>query len=243
MTACYSIHQGDCIEWLRHLPDESVDLIITDPAYESLEKHRKRGTTTRLKKSKSSSNKWFDVFPNRRFQELFAELYRVLKRDRHFYMFCDAETMFVAKPLAEAAGFRWWNNIIWVKDRIGMGYHYRRKHEYILFLEKGKRRLRDLGIADVIECKTVRGEFPTQKPLQVASILSYQSSEPGELVVDPFMGSGTVGEAALIGARSFAGCDVSDDAHAATRKRLGAFEVGDPFAEHTGQRGLFQRVG
>ena len=102
----FSLHQVDAIEWLRSLDDESVDLVITDPPYESLEKHRKRGTTTRLKHSKASSNDWFDIFPNTRFPELFAECYRVLKADRHFYMFCDAETMFVAKPLAEAAGFK-----------------------------------------------------------------------------------------------------------------------------------------
>ena len=45
MTPSHSLHQGDCIEWLRGLPDESVDLIVTDPAYESLEKHRAKGTT------------------------------------------------------------------------------------------------------------------------------------------------------------------------------------------------------
>ena len=57
----------DAVEWLQQLPSESVDLLITDPAYESLEKHRAIGTTTRLKHSKASSNDWFHVFPNARF--------------------------------------------------------------------------------------------------------------------------------------------------------------------------------
>ena len=60
---------------------------------------------TRLKHSKASSNDWFQIFPNARFPELFREIHRVLKKDRHFYLFSDQETMFVAKPLAEAAGF------------------------------------------------------------------------------------------------------------------------------------------
>ena len=124
---------------------------ITDPPYESLEKHRAIGTTTRLKHSKASSNDWFAIFPNARFPELFAEVYRVLSKNAHFYLFCDPETMFVAKPLAEEAGFKFWKPLVWDKIAIGMGYHYRARYECILFFEKGKRKLNDLGIADIIE--------------------------------------------------------------------------------------------
>ena len=55
--------------------------------------------------------------------------------------------MFVAKPEAERAGFRFWKPLVWDKKTIGMGYHYRARYEFILFFEKGKRRLNDLGIA------------------------------------------------------------------------------------------------
>src|SRR6187401_406617 len=79
----------DAVTWLRTLPAQSVDLVATDPPYESLEKHRAVGTTTRLKHSKSSSNDWFSIFPNSRFPEFFAEVYRVLAKNRHFYLFCD----------------------------------------------------------------------------------------------------------------------------------------------------------
>lgn len=111
----YAIAQADAVEWLRALPDASVDLVITDPAYESLEKHRAVGTTTRLKHSKSSSNDWFTIFPNSRFLELFREVHRVLRKDSHFYLFCDPETAFVAKPLAEQAGFKFWKPLVWDK--------------------------------------------------------------------------------------------------------------------------------
>jgi DNA modification methylase len=111
----FQLTQGDAVTWLRTLPAASVDLVITDPPYESLEKHRAIGTTTRLKHSKASSNDWFSIFPNTRFPDLFAEVYRVLKKDTHFYLFCDPETMFVAKPLAEAAGFKFWKPLIWDK--------------------------------------------------------------------------------------------------------------------------------
>ena len=94
-----SIFNCDAVEWLSSLDSESVDLLITDPPYESLEKHRKVGTTTRLKVSKSSSNTWFEIFPNSRFESLLVEIYRVLKKNTHFYLFCDQETMFFIKPI------------------------------------------------------------------------------------------------------------------------------------------------
>jgi len=111
----FQLSQGDAVAWLRTRPAESVDLLITDPPYESLEKHRSVGTTTRLKHSKASSNDWFSIFPNARFPELFAEVYRVLRRNTHFYLFCDPETMFIAKPIAEQAGFKFWKPLIWDK--------------------------------------------------------------------------------------------------------------------------------
>jgi site-specific DNA-methyltransferase (adenine-specific) len=216
----FQVAQGDAVAWLRGLPTGAVDLLVTDPPYESLEKHRAIGTTTRLKHSKASSNDWFEIFPNSRFAELFAEVHRVLARDAHFYLYCDPETMFVAKPLAEAAGFKFWKPLIWDKRRIGMGYHYRARYECILFFEKGKRRLADLGIADILEAPRVVGGYPAEKPPAVSEVLIRQSSEPGDLVVDPFMGSGSVGVAAIAQGRRFAGNDLCAEAVTITRERL-----------------------
>jgi len=111
----FALSQLDAVAFLRTLPAESVDLLVTDPAYESLEKHRAVGTTTRLKVSAGSSNPWFRVFPNARFAELFEEAHRVLKRDTHFYLMCDPETAFIAKPIAEQAGFKFWKPLVWDK--------------------------------------------------------------------------------------------------------------------------------
>jgi len=207
--AYFQLFRSDAVEWLRRLPDECLDLVVTDPPYESLEKHRAVGTTTRLSHSKSSSNEWFEIFPNHRFEELFSEIVRVLKTDRHFYLFCDAETMFVAKPIAEKVGLKFWKPLIWDKRRIGMGYHYRARYECILFFEKGKRRLNDLGIADILEAPRVSTGYPTEKPVSIAETLIRQSTEPGELVADPFMGSSSAGIAAVLNNRSFVGNDLS----------------------------------
>ena len=216
----FHLHQGDAVEWLRTIPSASVDLVVTDPPYESLEKHRSIGTTTRLKHSKSSSNDWFSIFPNSRFEEAFREVWRVLKKNSHFYLFCDASTMFVAKPIAESVGFRFWKPLVWDKKKIGMGYHYRSRCEFILFFEKGKRKILDLGIPDVLEAPRILHGYPTEKPAAISRVLISQSSLPGELVLDPFMGAGSVGVASVELGRNFKGNDLSAKAVEITRERL-----------------------
>ncbi|ELA9429696.1 site-specific DNA-methyltransferase [Vibrio parahaemolyticus] len=215
-----NLSQDDAVNWLSMLDSAIVDLLITDPPYESLEKHRKIGTTTRLKVSKSSSNQWFEIFPNARFEELLREVYRVLKKNAHFYLFCDQETMFVIKPIAEKVGFRFWKPIIWDKVSIGMGYHYRARHEYILFFEKGKRKLNDLSIPDILTHKRVYRGYPTEKPVSLLEVLVAQSSREGELVVDPFFGSGSTLVAANNLNRQFKGNDISPSAHEHIRQRM-----------------------
>ena len=91
-------------------------------------------------------------------------------------MFCDQETLFVVKPIAEKVGFKFWKAIIWNKVNIGMGYQYRSRHELILFFEKGKRKLNDLGNPNVLECKRVHRGYPTEKPVAILEILIKQSS-------------------------------------------------------------------
>ena len=212
----HQIDQADAVAWLKTLSNESVDLIVTDPAYESLEKHRAVGTTTRLKKE------WFPIFPNARFEPLFAEMYRVLKKNSHCYILCDQETMFAIKPFGEKAGFKFWKPIIWDKVSIGMGYHYRCRYECVLFFEKGKRRLTSLSTPDVLTIPRVRGGYPTEKPAALFNVLIGQSAKRGELVVDPFVGSGASAQSAVSLGMSFLGCDINPAAVALATERMTA---------------------
>ena len=222
MSAKFCLKQLDAVAFLQTIKSASVDLLITDPPYESLEKHRSVGTTTRLKHSKASSNDWFNIFPNARFYELFAEIYRILAKNAHFYMFCDSETIFVAKPIAEELGFKFWKALIWDKKKIGMGYHYRARYENILFFEKGKKKLNNLGIPDILEQPRIYRGYPTEKPVELSKTLIEQSTQPGQLVVDPFCGSGSVGVAALQLQRDFTGNDSCAEALHISRQRLRA---------------------
>jgi site-specific DNA-methyltransferase (adenine-specific) len=235
MPSYYYLSALDAVEYLKSIEDRSIDCIITDPPYESLEKHRKIGTTTRLKQSKASSNKWFDIFPNNRFEELSIELFRVLKNNAHFYLFCDSATMFAIVPIAEAVGFRFWKPIVWDKKHIGMGYHYRNRYEFILFFEKGKKKLNNLGISDIIECPRIHRGYPTEKPSAISEILIEQSTQPEAIILDPFIGSGSIGVAATKLGRHFLGCDTNHEALMLSGERIssiGGILSKDHFRNH-----------
>jgi site-specific DNA-methyltransferase (adenine-specific) len=222
--ARFAIDQADAFATLAALPAGSVDMLNFDLPYESLEKHRAWGTTTRLSHSKKSSNDWFGVVKNERFMDLFAECHRVLAKNAHLYAWCDDETSDFMKLAAQAAGFKVWKRLVWDKKAIGMGYHYRARYEFILFMEKGKRRLADLGMPDVLEAKRIKHKdaYPAEKPVEINEIFTRQSTAPGELVCDPFMGSGSAGVAALKNGRKFLGSDVSPKAVLHARRRLDA---------------------
>ncbi len=128
--------------------------------------------------------------------------------------------MFIAKPIAEKIGFKFWKPLIWDKMKIGMGYHYRSRYENILFFEKGKRKLNDLSMPDIIECKRVYQGYPTEKPAAVSETLILQSTQKNELVIDPFFGSGSVAEASIRNKRLFMGCDIKDSAVKLAQERL-----------------------
>lgn len=233
----HEIRLTDAMIGLQGLDSDSVDLIVTDPPYSSLEKWREMGTTTRLAKSAMSSNEWFPTVSNDYFPDFFAQCYRVLKKGTHLYVMCDEETADVLKPMLVEAGFNLRKSVIWHKvgklERIscpncgthvgdrhrpgvpGMGYPYRSSYEFILLAQKGKRKPpEDRGVRnffnDVAEIEWIKNSeaYPTEKPVELCERLIRQSSSEGELVLDPFAGSGSCGEAAYHLRRNFLGFDV-----------------------------------
>jgi len=128
--------------------------------------------------------------------------------------------MFVVKPIAEERGFKFWKPVVWDKCKIGMGYHYRARYEFILFFEKGKRKLNDLGIPDILAVPRIHKGYPAEKPTELLEMLIKQSSQIDDVVCDPFMGSGSAGVAALKQGRRFIGNDILPEAFEITKERL-----------------------
>ena len=133
------------------------------------------------------------------------------------------------------------NGVVTHNCKIGMGYHYRARYELILFFEKGKRRLNDLGVSDVLPFPRVFKGYPAEKPVEINEVLVRQSTAPGDLVIDPFMGSGSAGVAAVRNGRSFRGTDLCQEAVEITKGRLldaGAVEDERASVDVPGQLGL-----
>jgi site-specific DNA-methyltransferase (adenine-specific) len=211
---------SDALEWLAMIGDASVDLIVTDPPYSSLERHRAVGTTTRLRS-------WFPVVSNEYIEALMIAAWRVLRPNSHLYLMCDQATAFWLVPrsvdeVGVRTGERWtfWKAIVWDKVRRGTGYHYAASHEFILFFEKGQRQLNSRKHKDVLSVPRIGGEYPTEKPVELLRTLIENSTNPGDVVIDPFCGSGATGVAAVQCGRRFFGCDIEERAVDITRRRL-----------------------
>jgi len=244
VTLFHEMKKITALEGLRELADSSVDLTITDPPYNTLEKHREVGTTTRLTASKQSSNEWFETVDFDYLFEVFKECYRVLRRPSHLYVLCDEETADILKPGLKDIGFEQRKSLIWEKvgklEKVscpncgahvtekhrpgtpGMSYPWRSCYEMILFFQKGKRPAADdRSQRNVLRVPWIKrqGAYPTEKPVELLERIIAQASLEGALVLDPFAGSGSCGEAAFNLRRSFLGFDVEDRAMARFEER------------------------
>ena len=219
------VELGDALFLLSGIDNESIDLVVTDPPYPSLEKYRSVGTTTRL-------TDWFEVVPWDYLRAVLIELRRVLRRNTHCYVVGDWDAIHNHfYPDAEAAGFRRWPPIIWDKVVIGGGYHWRCRHEYICFFEKGHRNLNNRSEPSIQAAKRPAGkakEYPTQKPTELLRKLILNSSDPGDVVLDPFCGSGSTGLAALHEGRRFIGFDSSHRAVQLAAAAMSITNAGQP---------------
>lgn len=222
------LHKKDAFAFLETLPNESVDLVFTDPPYWTLNKWRNVGTTTRLggNTDKDKQTGWFETIDSEELWQLICEIYRVLKKDRHAFIMCDGQTLKWILGYVEEAGFDYYKPLIWDKVSLGMGYHFRSRHEFIVMLDKGKnRKPKNLSLPDIFTVPMVKGGYPTQKPLGLINTFIEQFTEENELVVDPFFGSGTVPLSCKDFKRKFQGSDISDEAHKYTNERLASLSL------------------
>jgi len=226
-------HVEEALAGLQSLPSGSVNLVVTDPAYNTMEKWRAQGTTTRLSHSKSSSNDWFPVVDMEYLGDCISECYRVLQNNSYLFVMCDFFTGIEVHSAAIAAGFDPKKPLIWEKvgkrmtvvcptchvkvteiegrGSPGMGYPFRSGYEMIYFAQKGKRKPpQNKSIRDVLRYPRLKGDnlWPTQKPIDLLKVLIELSSAPGDLVLDPFAGSGSTLVAAALLERKYLGFDV-----------------------------------
>lgn len=224
------IVQADCLEFLAGLPAESVDVLTTDPAYSGMNQHLQLGRGRIVGKYSEAGRpgeRWFQEFRDdpESFRRFLAECRRVLRDGRHAYFMFDSFSLLTLGPLVREA-FDVKNLIVWDKLLLGMGHHFRRRHELVLFASKGKRPLSRRDLPDVWRIPRLsKAPYPTQKPVEIFEAMLRGSAEPGFVVCDPFAGSGSSAVAALRSGCHFQGCDISPEAVRIARERVAAFQA------------------
>lgn len=221
----WELRLGDCLPFLRSLPDKSVDHVITDPPY-SERVHAGMGLERRNDGSAAVPVDFGHLTARTRLL-LAREFCRVATR--WVLPFCDEESVFLWKCALDRSGATWACKGTWVKSNPmprmdGTRPAYGTEAICVAHAPrtKGKTRWNGGGATAVY---TVNGQdgtrrHPTQKPVALMEALVRDFTDPGETILDPFAGSGTTGVAALKLGRRFIGCELSPKYHAVALKRL-----------------------
>jgi site-specific DNA-methyltransferase (adenine-specific) len=205
-----TVAQGDCVELMRQMPAASVDFILTDPPY--LVNYHSRDGRAILN---DTADQWL--------KPAFAEAYRVLRGNRFcvcFYGWSKAERFLAAW---RAAGFRPVGHLVFRKSYASTTHFLRYQHEQAYLLAKGEPRRPGQPIPDVQEMRYSGNRIhPTQKPITALMPLIESFSRPGDIVLDPFCGSGSTLVAAHLLGRSFLGMELDPTYHSLAACRLQA---------------------
>lgn len=221
------IDNRDCLEGLAEIPDKSVDCIITDPPYFLSMGHAGSKTNAKAGEMLTSNRTFNDLAICTPFYKaLFSEYARVLKEDGSFYFFTDWRGYAYYFPLINAA-LPVRNMIAWDK-KSGPGSFYSFAHELIIFGTYKPKTKSGVGTnvwrlpAFNSGAKATNGEkvHPTQKPVEIVHKMIEDSTEPGAVILDTFMGSGTTAVACIQTGRQYIGFELDEKYHAIAQHRI-----------------------
>ena len=210
-----TLHQGDCLEYLKTLNPSSVNAIITDPPYGARRPSARRTAEERF--AEVEGNEAVDV-------RWLPEAFRVLVDGGAAYVFACWDRMEEWKSAMQDVGFRVRSCIVWDKGVHGLAdleTCWAPQHEFILFGAKGRHVLRGRRPKDVLRVDRVPSSklvHPYQKPVGLMEKICASSCDEGDTVLDPYMGSGATGMACVRFGLNFIGCEV-DPKHFKTAER------------------------
>ena len=223
----YTLIFDDCLNALRNIPDESIDLVVTDPPY--LMNHTSGSSTNTSKQEQWKGNlKAADKTANManfiKFSQWLPVIYKKLKSSSHCYIFCNDKNVQDVLNESTKTGFKLHNILIWKKNNCTPNRWYMKNVEFIIFLHKGKSfPIANLGCPQCLEIDNINGKnklHPTQKPVELLSILIKNSSKVGDIVLDPFMGSGSTGVACVNTNRNFIGIELDEKYFNIAKERI-----------------------
>lgn len=189
---------GECLEVMKKMPSNSIDLIITDPPYGDNIAYYGNKTI------ENNENPLLNCIA-------LVECYRVLRKNKTMYNFTNWKHLpFLTEFISKYTKFKIRHVIVWKKPNFGMGYAFRHQYELILVLEKGNPKYYLTNFSNVQESSFISGKsiHPHQKPLDLITKMIKHSSKEGDLVFDPFCGSGSTCISAKINNRNWLGIEL-----------------------------------
>lgn len=244
---------GDCIELMRALPERSVDLVFADPPYNlQLEGGLTRPDQSEVDAVDDEWDKFASFADYDRFTRDWLEAARkAMKDDATLFVIGSYHNIFRVGAILQDLGFWILNDIVWRKANPMPNFRGRRftnAHETLIWASKSPKVKSYTFNYDALkagnEDRQMRSDWyfpicsgaerlkgddgkkthPTQKPEALLARILMAATKPGDLVLDPFFGSGTTGAVAKKLGRHFIGCERDPAYLAAARKRIDAIE-------------------
>ncbi len=220
---------GDCLEKMAKLPDGCVDMVLTDPPYNISRANNFHTMEGRQGLDFGEWDKGFDLFG------YIKELPRILDENGSFIVFNDWKNLGDIVRFAESVGFTT-KDMLRIRKRNPMPRNRTRRYvtDYecaVWFtMPKAKWVFNMQGESfsrPEFEASVKKGLHPTQKPLNVMEDLVLIHSNKGDVILDPFMGSGTTGVACANLNRDFIGIERDDKYFAIAEDRINKATLGD----------------
>lgn len=217
MLELNKIHHWDCLELMRLIPDKSIDLVLTDPPYgmEFQSWHRQE---KHLKIDNDNNMDWVEDF--------ILHIKRIISDEWHIYLFFSHHNIeiilwFVKKHLRYKSILVWEKNNTWMWD---LEWDYAPKFEFIIFC--GGKKLNNGRDPNILKFDRTDNELhPTQKPVIMMKYLLEKSSKEWDIILDPFLWSGTTAIACKELWRNFIGIEKEQKYVDIANKRLATTTV------------------
>jgi modification methylase len=248
-----TILRGDCIEVMRELPERSIDLIFADPPYNlQLENALSRPDQSRVDAVDDDWDKFasfgdYDSFT----RDWLSAARRLMKPEATIFVIGSYHNIFRVGAIMQDLGFWILNDIVWRKANPMPNFRGRRftnAHETLIWAARSaeakgytfnyealKAGNEDCQVrsdwflpictgAERLKDTAGRKTHPTQKPESLLSRILVSTTKPGDLVLDPFFGTGTTGAAAKRLRRAFVGIERDQTYIAAAEERIAGVE-------------------
>lgn len=236
-----SVYKGDCLEIMQSLPEASVDMVFADPPYNLSNDGFTVHAGKRVSVNKGKWDKSFGPEKDFEFHFKWIEACkRVLKDNGTIWISGTYHSIYACGYALQIQNFRFLNDISWFKPNASPNLSCRMftaSHETLIWASKSKKtkhifnysemkngnfpgdKIKNPGkqmrsvwsITTPASSEKIYGKHPTQKPLALLDRVVIASTNPGQVILDPFCGSATTGVSALLNSRKFIGIDMDEE--------------------------------